>query len=346
VIEETESASAERRASPVPIFCIIPMSLRVSAVVVSYQQRDLLRSCLESLREAVRVVEDGQEIIVVDNGSSDGSGDMMRKEFPEVRLIELPENAGFAGGVSVGIQHAKGDWILCVNNDATVAPDAIEHLLHAAESGGDEIGSVAAQMVFADQPGIINSAGIVVDRLGVASDRLLGEPVRASEQTPVEVFGTSAGAGLYRRSMLEEVPFDETFFAYLEDVDVAWRARMRGWRCVYVPAAVVRHQHSMTAVHGSPFKYYWTGRNRVRVLAKNATLGQLVRFGLAMLVFDLAYVGFVLVRDRSLMPVRGRIDGLRSWRADRRAAAPYRHPVELPFFLGFRAALRRAGRAR
>ena len=80
------------------------MSLRVSAVVVSYQQRDLLRSCLESLREAVRVVEDGQEIIVVDNGSSDGSGDMMRKEFPEVRLIELPENAGFAGGV---INHAE-----------------------------------------------------------------------------------------------------------------------------------------------------------------------------------------------------------------------------------------------
>lgn len=319
------------------------MSLRVSAVVVNYQQRDLLRSCLESLREALRMIGGGQEIIVVDNGSSDGSGEMVRTEFPEARLIELPENAGFAGGVSVGIQHAKGDWILCVNNDATVAPDSIEQLLRAAESGGDEIGSVAAQMVFADRPGVINSAGIVVDRLGVASDRLLGEPVGASEQMPVDVFGTSAGAGLYRRTMLEEVPFDKTFFAYLEDVDVAWRARMRGWRCLYVPTAVVRHHHSMTAVHGSSFKYYWTGRNRVRVLARNATLGQLVWFGPAMLAFDLAYVGFVLIRDRSLVPVRGRIDGLRSWRADRRAAAPYRRSVELPLFLGFRAALRRAG---
>ena len=143
--------------------------------------------------------------------------------------------------------------------------------------------------------------------------------------------------------MLEEVPFDESFFVYLEDVDVAWRARMRGWRCVYVPAAVVRHHHSGTAVHGSPFKYDWTGRNRIRVLARNATAGQLIRFGVFMLAFDLAYVGFVLVRDRSLAPVRGRVDGLRSWRADRRAGAPYRGNVDLPLFLGLRAALRCAG---
>lgn len=322
------------------------MGPRVSVVVVNYQQRDLLRSCLESLREALRVVGSDREVIVVDNGSSDGSAGMVRAEFPETTLIELAENTGFAGGVGVGIHHATGEWILCVNNDATVAPDAIEHLLREAESSGDEIGSVAAQMVFADRPDIINSAGIVVDRLGVASDRLLGDAVVDSEQVPVEVFGTSAGAGMYRRTMLQEVPFDETFFAYLEDVDVAWRARMRGWKCVYVPAAIVRHHHSTTAVHGSPFKYYWTGRNRVRVLARNATLGQLVVYGFAMLAFDLAYVALVLVRDRSLAPVRGRLDGFRSWRADRQATAPYRRPVELPLFLGFRAALRRASRAR
>ena len=321
------------------------MSVRVSALVVNYQQRDLLRLCVQSLVDGLRVVEGAHEIIVVDNGSSDGSAEMIREEFPDACVVELTANLGFAGGVGIGIRRATGAWILCVNNDATVAPDAIEQLLQVAESGGEEIGSVAALMVFADQPSTINSAGIVVDQLGVASDRLLGEHVEASERTPVEVFGTSAGAAMYRRAMLDEVPFDETFFAYLEDVDVAWRARMLGWRCVYVPTAVVRHHHSATAVHGSPFKYYWTGRNRVRVLAKNATRGQLVRFGLAMFAFDLAYVAFVLVRDRSVAPVRGRIDGFRSWRADRSAAAPYRRSVELPGFLGFRAALRRARRA-
>jgi GT2 family glycosyltransferase len=320
------------------------MIVRVSAVVVNYEQRDLLRICLESLQAALRVVDGGSELIVVDNGSSDGSAGMVRSEFPSARLIELPDNAGFAGGVSVGIRHAEGEWVFCVNNDATVAEDGIAQLLLAAESSGDRIGSAAAQMVFADEPGIVNSAGIVVDSLGVASDRLLGESISRSEPAPVEVFGTSAGAALYRKAMLDEVPFDETFFAYLEDVDVAWRARMRGWRCLYVPTAVVRHHHSMTSVHGSPFKYYWTGRNRVRVLAKNATTRQLVCFGVAMAVFDLAYVLFVLARDRTLAPVRGRIDGLRSWRADRDSEAPYRRSVELPLFLGFRAALRRAGR--
>lgn len=317
------------------------MSVRVSAVVVNYQQRDLLRFCLASLRDALRPFEDAQEIVVVDNSSSDGSVEMVRDEFPEARLIELAENAGFAGGVAVGVRHAAGDWIFCVNNDATVAPDAIQELLRVAETGGDEIGSVAAQMVFADRPWVINSAGIEIDRLGVASDRLLGEPVSASESEPVEVFGTSAGAALYRKAMLEEVPFDPTFFAYYEDVDVAWRARMRGWRCLYAPRAVVHHHHSATARHGSSLKYYWSGRNRIRVLARNATRGQLGRWGFAMLAFDLAYVVVVLGMDRSTGPIRGRIEGLRGWRTDRRAGARHRQAVELAPFLGFRAAVRR-----
>ena len=226
------------------MFCPTVMSLRVSALVVNYDSAICSIPVWSPFRRRYCGVEGGHELIVVDNGSSDGSSAMVGAEFPEAHLIELSANSGFAGGVSVGIRQATGDWILCVNNDATVASDAIEQLLRAVESAGDEIGSAAAQMVFADEPGIINSAGIVVDKLGVASDRLLGEPVDASETTPVEVFGASGGAALYRRAMLEEVPFDESFFAYLEDVDVAWRARMRGWRSVYVPTAVVRHQHS------------------------------------------------------------------------------------------------------
>jgi GT2 family glycosyltransferase len=316
--------------------------MRVSAVVVNYGQRELLRACLESLSVALRGVDGGHEIVVVDNASTDGSADMVHEGFPDVRLVALDDNTGFAGGMSVGIGHAAGEWILAVNNDATVASGAIEELLRVAESGGDDLGSVAAQLVFADRPDVINSAGIVIDRLGVASDRMLGEPVTATESEPIEVFGTSAGAALYRRKMLEEVPFEATFFAYYEDVDVAWRARMRGWRCMYAPGAVVQHHLSATARHGSPLKYYWSGRNRIRVLARNATGSQLRRYGLAMLVFDLAYVGFVLVRDRSLASARGRIDGLRGWRADRRAGAQHRRAVELHPFLGLGAARRRA----
>jgi GT2 family glycosyltransferase len=316
--------------------------MRVSAVVVNYGQRELLRACLESLCVALRRIDGGYEIVVVDNGSTDGSAEMIREAFPEVRLVALDDNTGFAGGMSVGVGHATGDWVLAVNNDATVAAGAVAELLRVAESGGDDIGSVAARLVFADSPDVVNSAGIVLDRLGVASDRLLGEPASASESEPTEVFGTSAGAGLYRRKMLEDVPFEGSFFVYYEDVDVAWRARMRGWRCLYAPGAVVEHHLSATARHGSPLKYYWSGRNRIRVLARNATGSQLRRYGLAMLAFDLVYIAFVLVRDRSIAPIRGRIDGLRGWRADRRAGAAGRKAVALPPFLGLRAALRRA----
>ncbi len=320
------------------------MRSRVSAIVVNFQQRDLLRLCLSSLRDALARVDGGREVIVVDNGSTDGSAEMVRAEFPAVRLIELSENRGFAGGVSIGIRDVTSDWVFCMNNDATVAPGAVEELLRVAETGGDEIGSVAAQMVFADRPTVINSAGIGVDHLGIPFDRLLGESVGASEREPVEVFGASAGAALYRRAMLDEVPFDETFFAFLEDVDVAWRARMRGWRCLYAPGAVVRHHHSATAIHASPFKLYWSGRNRIRVLAKNATREQLRRYGLAAIAYDLAYVAYALAMDRTLAPIRGRIDGLRRWRGDRLAGVSSRCAVELAPVLGIRAALLRRRR--
>jgi GT2 family glycosyltransferase len=307
---------------------------------VNLDKRVLLETCLRSLEEAMRPHDLG-EVIVVDNGSRDGSVAMVHEKFPDVRVVELDKNTGFAGGVAAGIRSSRGDWILCINNDAAVAPDAVVELLRVAESGGERVGSVAALMVFADRPGTINSAGIEVDRLGVASDRLLGQPVETSETEPMDVFGASAGAALYRRDMLDEIPFDETFFAYYEDVDVAWRARMRGWRCLFAPGAVVRHDHSATSRHGSSFKYYWSGRNRIRVLARNATGSQLRRYGFAMLAFDLVYVAVALVAARSTAPIRGRYDGLRSWRADRGRGEEMRAKVELTRFLGFGAAYRR-----
>jgi len=262
--------------------------LKVSAVVVNYGQRDLLHACLQSLAEAFERAGEPHETIVVDNASQDDSVEMIRREHPTVRLVELSTNSGFAGGVAEGIRAARGEWVFCLNNDATVESGGVAELLRVADGAAADVGSIAALMVFADRPDIINSAGIEVDRLGVAWDRHLGEPVVQSETTVTEVFGASAGAALYRRSMLEQVPFEESFFAYLEDVDVAWRARMRGWRSLLAPTAVVLHEFSATARHGSSLKYYWSGRNRVRVLARNATTRQLIRNGLMMLAFDAA----------------------------------------------------------
>lgn len=312
----------------------------VSAIVVNHSRRELLDACLRSLREAIEHAAVPGELIVVDNGSDDGSVELVRDRHPEAAVVAFGENRGFATAVGAGIRRSRGDWVLLLNNDATAHPDAVAQMLAAGRSAPD-VGSVAAQLRFADT-GTINSAGIAVDRLGVAYDRLLGAPPHRGEPAPVEVFGASGGAALYRRSMLDDLGgFDERFFVYMEDADLAWRARMRGWRCLYVAAAVVDHHHSATATHGSPFKYLHVGLNRVRLLAKNADRSLLVRYGLAMLAYDMAYCVFVALTDRTLAPVRGRLRGLAEWRSFRGGAGE-RRSVELDPPAGLRAA---AGRS-
>jgi GT2 family glycosyltransferase len=314
---------------------------RVSAIVVNHRRPDMTSACLMALRTALERVDGRCDIVVVDNGSGDESCEVIERTAPDATLIELPRNVGFPPAASEGIRRSTGDWALLVNNDVIVTPDAVVELLRVGESGGD-VGSVAAQMRFANDPAVINSAGIGVDRLGVAYDRLLGSPVAVSEPEPVEVFGASGGAALHRRRMLDEVGgMDETFFFALDDADLAWRARMRGWRCLYAPAAVVHHHHGATTAHGSAVKYFHVGLNRVRTLAKNADRRLLVRYGLGIVAYDAAYITFAGITDRTLAPLRGRLRGLREWRAYRRAGSGGRRPVELAPVRGLRAALGR-----
>ena len=318
-------------------------TVAISAIVVNHRREELLAECLASLRVALARVPGGGQTIVVDNGSADGSCARVRADHPDALLIELPENRGFAAAVEEARSRASGQWLLLLNNDAVIESDAAVELLRAAESD-PEVGSVAAQMLFARTPPSINSAGIEVDRLGVAYDRLLGRDPEPPAGNPAEVFGASGGAALYRSAMLDQIGgFDASFFAFVEDADVAWRARMAGWRCLYAPAAVVHHHHSATAGHGSALKHYHVGRNRIRLLAKNADSSLLRRYGPAMVAYDTAYVLAHAVTDRSLAPLRGRIAGVREWRSYRRAGAAGRRPTDLAPVRGLRAgASRRA----
>ena len=313
--------------------------MRVSAIVVTRDGRELLTACLTSLQPALAAVDGPAEIVVVDNGSRDGTQATVRNGFPEVRLIELGENRGFAAGVNEGVRGSTGDWLLLLNNDTRIAPDAAVELLAAAERS-ETIGSLAAQLRFA-RSGMINSAGFGVDRLGVAFDRHLGEDPETAEASVTEVFGACAGAALMRRAMLEDVGgFDESLFMYLDDVDLAWRAQMRGWRCLYVPTAVVHHHHSASSVHGSGFKHELVGRNRVRLLAKHMPSAHLVRYGAAIVAYDCGYVIFTALADRTLAPLRGRWRGVRGWRTYR-ARGRGRRPVPLAPVEGVERALTR-----
>ena len=295
--------------------------MRLSAIVVAFEKEELLQACLSSVEAALARVEGETELILVVN--------------------EPSANRGFAGGVAVGLDGARGEWIALVNDDCILQPAALAELL-AATDGRPEVGSVAAQVRFAGDEGTINSAGIEVDELGVARERRLGEPVAAVDAEVVEVFGASATLALYRRAMLDAVGgLDVSFFAYLEDADLAWRARMAGWTCVLAPRAVGVHRHSATLGHGSPAKHLLVGRNRIRMLAKNASRRRLRRRLPAIVAYDLLYVAHAAVADRTLAPLVGRLQGVGDWRAYRRAGRAQRREIELSPAPGVRAARRR-----
>lgn len=314
----------------------------ISAIVVTLDAGTLLLAALESLQRALARVDGAAEIVVVDNGAPEDAMRTTRARFPSVRVIELGANRGFAAGVNAGLDASTGDWVLLLNDDATIERDAVAELL-AAGRDRPEVGSLAAQMRFA-RDGRVNSAGFAVDRLGVAFDHHLGDTPDVAGTTITEVFGASAGAALMRRAMLDELgAFDGSFFMYLDDVDLAWRARMRGWGCLHVPSAVVHHHHSASSIHGSDFKHFHVGRNRVRLLAKHMPAAHLLRYGPAILAYDIAYVTFTALTDRTLAPVRGRVSGLREWRTYR-ARGHDRRPVALAPAQGpVRALVRRRG---
>ncbi|MEA2407368.1 MAG: hypothetical protein QOE69_1487 [Thermoleophilaceae bacterium] len=312
----------------------------IDAVIVTRDRAELVVAALRSARAALDAAGARGELVVVDNGSTDDSAERVAREVPEARWIAMGDNLGFSTAVNRGLREGTAEWVLLLNNDATLESDALRIALDAPIPA--DVGTIALQMRFAGRPEIVNSAGIGVDVLGVAFDRFLGEPAEGGASAPAEVFGACAGAALFRRAMLEDIGgFDSGIFVYLEDADVAWRARMAGWRALYAPDAVAWHAHSATARHGSSFKYFHVGRSRVRILARNADRRHLLRYGLLIVLYDLAYVAFVAVTDRTLAPVTGRLAGLREWRTARAENAGLRRPVDLAPRRGFTAALRR-----
>lgn len=222
--------------------------------MLNYNGLGFLDDCLFSL--ASQTHRDF-EVVLVDNGSKDGSPEYIKENYPWVRLVRNDENLGFAGGTNVGIRAAKGEYILTLNNDARADSRFIEELIKPMSDLG--VGVCAAKMLFPD--GGINSAGICISRSGAAWDRGMFEPDQGQYDIQEEVFGACAGAALYRREMLDEIGlFDEDFFLYLEDVDLAFRARLAGWKCIYVPWAKVIHHHGGTAGVGSDLSVYYGNR--------------------------------------------------------------------------------------
>lgn len=291
----------------------------ISVVIPTWKGRAWLPDCIASLRAQTLPQA---EIIVVDNGSRDGSAGWLAAQ-DDLRVITNPKNIGFAAAANQGFRAATAPFIALLNDDTRPDPRWLEALVQPMLAD-ERIGACASLLVFADRPATVQSAGIAMDRAAIAWDRLGGCPV-AEAQQPGEVFGASGGAALYRRAMLDEVGlFDERFFAYLEDVDLAWRARTAGWRCVYVPVALVYHVTSATSGEGSPFKKQLLGRNKVWLVAKNAPLHDLP----LILAYDLAAVLHAGLARGDWHHLVGRLRGLRGLPAILAARRPG-HPAPL-----------------
>lgn len=235
---------------------------------------------------------------------------MVSAKYPEIVLVRNVRNLGFAAACNIGIRSSESPLVATLNNDTLPDPRWLEELVKGMESD-PTVGMCASKMLFYHLPAMINSTGISLDRAGIAWDRGGGEPDDPSETAPVEVFGPCAGAALYRRAMLDEIGlFDEDFFAYLEDVDLAWRARLAGWRCLYVPTARVYHVHSATGVEGSPFKSFLLGRNKIVTIVKNYPMPALLLYLPAILLYDLASLPYALMVRGDSSPLKGRISAL------------------------------------
>lgn len=248
--------------------------MRKAAVIIpNYNGMTYIRGCLDSLRQ--QSVQDFS-VILVDNGSTDGSREIVQKEYPWVQLVCLPENTGFCGAVNRGIQAVDEPYVILLNNDTVAEPDFVKELVEGICRHRKAF-ACAAKMLQASDSRLIDDAGDLYTALGWAVARGKDKP-QEQYQKEEQIFSACGGAAIYRRQLLLGMGlFDEEHFAYLEDLDIGYRARLYGYENWFLPKARVIHVGSGTS--GSRynlFKVRYSSRNNVYLIWKNMPLFQII----------------------------------------------------------------------
>ena len=233
-------------------------------VITNWNGAHHLPVCLDSLR---RQTHPRVEVIVVDNASTDGSRELLAREYPDVRVVALAENRGFAGACNEGIRASHGEFVALLNNDTEVDPHWAQAVVDAF-ARHPEAGLVASKMLLFDRRDTFHTAGDTYRLDGIPGNRGVWQKDEGQFDAEERVFSACGGSAAYRRSMLDQIGLlDEDFFFSCEDLDLAWRAQLAGWKCVYTPAAVVYHKLKSTG--GGPIASYHDGRNFIWLIAKN-----------------------------------------------------------------------------
>lgn len=239
----------------------------VYCVVPNWNGKKLLGPCVDSLLKQTLT----PRIVVVDNGSTDGSADYINTRYPDVVVIKLEKNCGFSGGVNRGIEYAlrnNAEFVALINNDAIAEPDWLNHLLKTAKEN-PKAGIVTSKILRIDKKHL-DSTGDFYSIWGLPFPRGRNEPDVGQYDNQLEIFGASGGASLYRAKMLQKIGlFDKEFFAYFEDVDISFRAQLAGWKVRYEPKAIVYHQVGATSSKLGNFARYHSYKNFVMLYFKN-----------------------------------------------------------------------------
>jgi len=295
----------------------------------------------ERLERLLPSLGDSAQVLVVDNGSTDGTHELLAARYPAVDVLRLPTNEGFSRAVNRAARAASGDVLVLVNDDCVCRPSFVERLAAVVDPGASVVMG-AGVLLEAGDPGIVDSAGVELDDTLLVFDYLNGRPVASLQGAPAPIGPSGAAAAFDRSAFLSAGGFDERLFAYWEDVDLVLRLRLAGGLCALAADARAVHAHSSTLGSGSARKNYLVGFGRGYVLRKWGVLhGRRLAPALSR---ELAICAAQLAVDRNASGIAGRVAG---WRAAR-AVQPLEYPTEL---LGARRRLadevrRRIGRRR
>jgi len=278
----------------------------ISIVIVNYNGLHLLKPCLESIYNQTC---NDFEVIIVDNASTDGSTCYLEVWYPDILVIKNRMNRGFAGGANDGIHVSRGEFVFMLNTDTILPPATLERLMNAVFINSS-YGMYGTKMLYPD--GRINSTGICVSLSGAAWDRGMGEQDVGQYDQSDEILGPCGGAALYRRDVLIQAGgFDEDFFLYMEDVDLAIRIQQRGYRCLYVPDAVVYHHHGGTAGVGSDIAVYYGNRNILWYPVKDFPWWLLILVLPWILGRTIGVIGYYALKGKGRVVLRAKWDGIK-----------------------------------
>jgi len=282
------------------------VTVRVSIQVVTWNSGDVLEACLDSL---VEQTSGDFELVVVDNASTDGSADRAKRFFSNGRkghVLKESVNHGFCGGHNRALESSSGEWVLFLNPDTVLPPDFVQNAIAIVDQTAPDVGSICPRILLHD--GRLDSTGLTVDRFRRVYDRGHGEVAAGRYEIEADVEGCTGAVVLHRRAMLEDVAvdgeaLDENLFAYYDDIDLSWRARLYGWRCRYVPSLKAIHRRSgRNALRGRAADAPQTEqqtlmvRNRFLVMAKCERVLDLVKALPWLLPFEAARILFLTIR--------------------------------------------------